>query len=112
MPKLVLFSDLDGTLLDAQTYSFEAAREALEVLHERDVPLVLVSSKTRLEIEPIRVRLKNRECSMTLPTPMLPVMYFNLLEEALAVTLPNSASQVTWIVAIIEGAPIQSGRPQ
>ncbi len=61
MPKLVVFSDLDGALLDPQTYSFEAAREALEVLHAHDVPLVLVSSKTRAEIEPIRVRLKNRD---------------------------------------------------
>jgi len=49
--KKVFFSDLDGTLLDHNTYSFEAAKPALAALRERNVPLVLCSSKTRAEIE-------------------------------------------------------------
>jgi len=56
---MVLFSDLDGTLLDSKTYTFEAAREALTELQARNIPLVLVSSKTRAEIEPIRLQLHN-----------------------------------------------------
>jgi len=56
---MVIFTDLDGTLLDSTTYSFEAAHEALAELRERKIPLVLVSSKTRAEIEPIRVQLNN-----------------------------------------------------
>jgi mannosyl-3-phosphoglycerate phosphatase family protein len=48
---LIVFSDLDGTLLDEETYSFEAAREALAALAAREVPLVLCSSKTRVEME-------------------------------------------------------------
>lgn len=48
---LIVFSDLDATLLDEETYSFEAAREALAALAARTVPLVLCSSKTRLEME-------------------------------------------------------------
>lgn len=47
----VVFSDLDGTLLDLQTYSCEEARPAVELLRSRGVPLVLCSSKTRAEIE-------------------------------------------------------------
>ena len=58
MRDIVVFTDLDGTLLDASTYSFEAARPALDALRQQDIPLVLVSSKTRAEIEPIRGRLK------------------------------------------------------
>jgi mannosyl-3-phosphoglycerate phosphatase len=59
MPATVIFTDLDGTLLDSTTYSFAAAQEALTDLWTHDIPLIVVSSKTRAEIEPIRVRLRN-----------------------------------------------------
>lgn len=57
-PPLIVFTDLDGTLLDAVTYSFDAARPALDALRVCRVPLVLVSSKTRVEIEPLRFTLE------------------------------------------------------
>ncbi len=47
----VIFTDLDGTLLDRDTYSWEAARPALDRLRRRGVPWVLVTSKTRAEVE-------------------------------------------------------------
>jgi mannosyl-3-phosphoglycerate phosphatase len=50
-------SDIDGTLLDKETYSFDEARPALAALAERNIPVVLVSSKTRAEIEPLREEL-------------------------------------------------------
>ena len=56
-PVPVVFTDLDGTLLDHQSYSFEAAREALARLRQAEVPLVLCSSKTRMEIEGLQTRL-------------------------------------------------------
>jgi mannosyl-3-phosphoglycerate phosphatase family protein len=59
MKKLLIFTDLDETLLERHTYSFEAARPALEFLKEKDVPLVIVSSKTKAEIERYRSRLGN-----------------------------------------------------
>ncbi len=59
MSRLVVFTDLDGTLLDSETYSFAPAREALRELRRRNVPLVLCSSKTRAEVAPLRRRLKN-----------------------------------------------------
>ena len=46
-------TDLDGTLLDRETYDFAPALPALGALRERGVPLVLVSSKTRAEMEPL-----------------------------------------------------------
>ena len=49
--KLLIFTDLDGTLLDFHTYSFEAALPALIKLRECGMPLTIVSSKTRSEIE-------------------------------------------------------------
>ena len=60
MSRLVIFTDLDGTLLDHDTYSFAAARPALLELRRLRVPLVLCTSKTRAELAPLRRRLKNR----------------------------------------------------
>ena len=59
-PLLVVFTDLDGTLLDAQTYSPAAAREALQAIEQRQVPLVFCTSKTRAEVEALRRKLKNK----------------------------------------------------
>lgn len=56
---MVVFTDLDGTLLDSSTYSFDAAREALDQLRARSIPVVVVSSKTQAEIELLRTRLCN-----------------------------------------------------
>ena len=56
---VIVFTDLDGTLLDANTYSFEPARAAIEALNEAGIPLVLCTSKTRLETERWRRALSN-----------------------------------------------------
>lgn len=60
MRRTVIFTDLDGTLLHPKTYSFEEARIALDEIRNRNVPLVLCSSKTRAELEVYRKRLDNR----------------------------------------------------
>ncbi len=57
--KIIIFTDLDGTLLDAKTYSFEPAIPALKLLREKDIPLIICSSKTRKEIEYYREKLDN-----------------------------------------------------
>ncbi|NIR50455.1 mannosyl-3-phosphoglycerate phosphatase [candidate division KSB1 bacterium] len=59
IPGFVIFSDLDGTLLDHETYRFDAAQPALQEIKASQVPLVLSSSKTRAEIEQVRKQLKN-----------------------------------------------------
>jgi mannosyl-3-phosphoglycerate phosphatase len=51
MGKPIVFTDLDGTLLDAENYSFEPALPALEHLKLADIPLMFVTSKTRAEVE-------------------------------------------------------------
>ncbi len=55
--QILIFTDLDGTLLDQQTYDFDPALPALRLIHSLRIPLILVSSKTRAEIESIRRRL-------------------------------------------------------
>lgn len=59
MHGIVIFTDLDGTLLDAVDYTFTAALPALELVRSMGVPLVLCSSKTRTEIEHYRRLLGN-----------------------------------------------------
>jgi mannosyl-3-phosphoglycerate phosphatase len=53
-------TDLDGTLLDAGDYSWEAARPALVALRDRGLPLALCSSKTRAEMEALARSLPTR----------------------------------------------------
>ncbi len=57
-PQLMVFTDLDGTLLDHDTYGWEAAAPALEQLRANRVPVVLISSKTRAEMAPLREALQ------------------------------------------------------
>jgi mannosyl-3-phosphoglycerate phosphatase len=50
-PFVVIFTDLDGTLLDHDTYEWEAAKPALKFCQQYKIPIIAVSSKTRAEIE-------------------------------------------------------------
>ena len=53
MTDVMVFTDLDGSLLDHETYAFDAALPALEALAQADIPVSVVSSKTRAEIIPL-----------------------------------------------------------
>lgn len=48
---LLVFTDLDGTLLDRDTYSFHLATPALRELKSQRASVILVSSKTLPEVE-------------------------------------------------------------
>lgn len=48
-PKIIVFTDLDGTLLDHETYSAASSLPAVRVLQARGADIVLCSSKTRSE---------------------------------------------------------------
>ena len=50
----VVFTDLDGTLLDHDTYDWQPAASTLEELARLGIPVVLVSSKTLPELEQLR----------------------------------------------------------
>lgn len=56
---IILFTDLDGTLLEQRTYSWTAAEEALAEVERRRVPWVMVTSKTRAEVEVLRRKLEH-----------------------------------------------------
>lgn len=50
----VVFTDLDGSLLDADSSSYAAARPALDALERRNIPVIVASSRTRAELEELR----------------------------------------------------------
>lgn len=58
---MIVFTDLDGTLLDRDTYSYEAALPAIAQLRARGIRLVPVTSKTRLEVEALRRQMGNTD---------------------------------------------------
>jgi mannosyl-3-phosphoglycerate phosphatase family protein len=59
MKRILIITDLDGTLLNPGNYSFKAALPALQQVRELRIPLIFCSSKTRAEIEVYRKKLKN-----------------------------------------------------
>lgn len=50
---LIVFTDLDATLLDHESYDWRPATPALDRLRKRSAPVVLCSSKTAAEIAPL-----------------------------------------------------------
>ncbi len=55
--RMVIFSDLDGTLLDKYSYSYEQAFTSIELVKSRKIPLIFCSAKTRAEQEVYRSEL-------------------------------------------------------
>jgi mannosyl-3-phosphoglycerate phosphatase len=53
-PRVVLFTDLDGTLLDRITYSYDKALPSVKHLIQKSIPVIFCSSKTRAEQEVYR----------------------------------------------------------
>jgi mannosyl-3-phosphoglycerate phosphatase family protein len=58
--KWVIFTDLDGSLLDHDSYSHKAADALLLELEKDHIPVILTTSKTRTEVLSIRADLNNQ----------------------------------------------------
>jgi mannosyl-3-phosphoglycerate phosphatase len=76
---MMVVSDLDGSLLDHYSYSFDEAREQVRQLEQARIPLVLASSKTREEILQLRLELNNRHPFIVEngAAVFIPVRYFS-----------------------------------
>ncbi|MGR9043666.1 MAG: HAD-IIB family hydrolase [Gammaproteobacteria bacterium] len=61
MAPYLIFTDLDGTLLDHNDYSFSASAKALKRIDDHKIPLIINSSKTMPEIAHIRTLLNNND---------------------------------------------------
>jgi mannosyl-3-phosphoglycerate phosphatase len=58
--RLIVFTDLDGTLLDYYTYSYEASKEGIELLNRYNIPLIFCTSKSYAEVIYFREKTGNR----------------------------------------------------
>lgn len=77
--KILIYTDLDGTLLDHHTYSFKEALPALGEIKKRNIPLILCSSKTKGELEEYqrKLRIKYPFISENGGAIFIPKGYFN-----------------------------------
>lgn len=55
--KTLIFTDLDGTLLDHKTYSYEKATQALQLCKNKNIPLIFTTSKTKAEVEKLHQKM-------------------------------------------------------
>lgn len=55
--KIIIFTDLDGSLLDHQNYSYEKAKPALERIKETKTPVIFVTSKTFPEVKSLQKKM-------------------------------------------------------
>jgi mannosyl-3-phosphoglycerate phosphatase len=55
--RFIVFTDLDGTLLDHDTYDWGPAARTIERIRTEGWPLVFVTSKTRAEVERLRTEI-------------------------------------------------------
>jgi mannosyl-3-phosphoglycerate phosphatase len=58
---IIIFTDLDGSLLDHDGYSYADALPALKIIGEQSIPLVFVTSKTGAEVERLQEEMGIRE---------------------------------------------------
>ena len=59
--QVIIFSDLDGSLLNHEDYSFAAARPSIARIKRAGIPLIITTSKTRLEVELLQQDMGIRE---------------------------------------------------
>jgi len=57
----LIFTDLDGTLLNHDDYSFKDAIPMLEVIKKREIPLIFTTSKTKKECEILQDKIGIKE---------------------------------------------------
>ncbi|RDL43209.1 mannosyl-3-phosphoglycerate phosphatase [Marinomonas piezotolerans] len=78
--KLIVFTDLDGTLLDHFDYSFTAASTTLTSLKTLGIPCIINTSKTYSELLSLRQELRHRD-------PFI-------IENGAAIYIPKSADLI------------------
>lgn len=58
---VIIFTDLDGSLLNHEDYSYAEATPSLDRIKRSGIPLIMTTSKTRREVEPLQREMGMRE---------------------------------------------------
>ena len=93
----LIFTDLDGTLLDHESYSAAPADEMIRDLHQRQIAQVIpTTSKTQAEIDTLSTRI---------PFGVVPRISENgaVIRLPAGCTVANEAEEETWIPGIAHG---------
>ncbi len=82
MAKLVIFSDMDGTFLDHDTYSYAKAMPAVKKIIKNKIPLVFVSSRVSHEMDIYykKIKIKHPFISENGAAIFIPKSYFKDLK--------------------------------
>jgi mannosyl-3-phosphoglycerate phosphatase len=108
--KQIIFTDLDGTLLDSETYSYEKSLAAINRLKEDDIPIIFCSAKTRAEQEMYRRELRlfqpfivENGSAIFIPRAYFPFPfdYHKAVDDLLAIELAIPYSRVRKLLAKI-----------
>lgn len=59
--KTIIFTDLDGTFLNHDDYSYSDSLRAVTKVLDEDIPLIFSTSKTKIEVELLHEKLKIKE---------------------------------------------------
>lgn len=73
---IIIYTDLDGTLLDHYTYDFTPAKSTISQINTANIPLVLTTSKTLMEVSALQK-------SLAITSPMI-------IENGAAVYIPKT----------------------
>ena len=105
----LVFTDLDGSLLDHHHYGYGEALPQLKVLESRGIPVIPASSKTRVEIERLRDELGNEHpfiaengAGVFIPVGYFPDQPADTLERDGYWVYSSCPSRETWL-AVLEG---------
>ena len=99
MTNLIVFTDLDGTLLDHTSYSYDDAIPALIQLKKAKIPLILASSKTAAELLSLRNELGFENC------PAIVENGAGILPAHSKKTSEDGAEEYNHIIGILSATP-------
>lgn len=103
-PVKLIFTDLDGSLLDHHSYSFKPAVEMLEKLESIGIPVIPITSKTMAELVPLRKLLNNHHpfivengAAIYIPQDYFHQQPANSKSVGSFWVIENAASRKTWL---------------
>ena len=101
MTQLLIFTDIDGTLIDFKSYSYAVTAATVAAVIQRQIPLILCSSKTRAEQEALRQ-------ALALPDPFI-------VENGSAIFWPTNddrpSTYARWSFVVRRSSVIELGIP-
>lgn len=96
--QLIIFTDLDGSLLDYENYSYMPALSVIQQLDQLNIPVIAASSKTQAELIHFRQEINNSHPFMVEngAAILIPLDYFN--------AQPNDTEQIGdyWIKSFVQ----------